>query len=107
MSERTKYLARIRNADVAIEDHGILVLDVTFEYEEGGVQGLPIIIQGPHGGAFIKAFLQAIGADSFTKARGKDCWVEASSYNIFKISPLHKKDGIPLDIDEFNKKHKE
>lgn len=105
MEERR--LAKIkRGSDVVIEDHGLLILDVTFEYDGGGaVQGLPIIVQGKSGGQFIKQLLEAVGVESVRVLDGKSCWVTATMNGITKIEPLHKKDGIPLDIKNFQKKH--
>lgn len=95
-----RQLARVRGIpDICIEDHGILILDLQFEYEGAG-QGLPLILQTPEGGNTIKAILQALGVDSLRKASGVSCWVTATDSQILKIEPLHKRDGTPWEYKQ-------
>lgn len=91
-------LAMVKRADIIIEDHGIPVLDVTFDYEGGSCQGL--------GGytldaAFVFRFMLAIGVDSLSAAVGKSCFVTHDRMSISKIEPLHKKNGTPFIIKEW------
>ncbi len=91
-------LAKVRSADIIIEDHGIPVLDVTFDYDGGSTQGL--------GGytldaAFVMRFMCAIGSDSLSGCVGKSCWVTHDHCSISKVEPLHKKDGTPFVIKDW------
>ena len=93
-----RYLAKVREADICIEDHGIPYLSVQFDYDEGVSQGLGAYTLD---GAFVFRFMLALGVDSLKRAEGKSCWVEADGGNIYSISPLHKKDGPPFVIKEW------
>ena len=97
-----RFLAKCKEFDVGIEDHGLLVLMGHFEYEEGGVQGLGYAIDGP----FIHAFLGALGVDQLKKVENKSCWVTVIDGTIKIIEPLHKKDGKKFDIREWVEAHK-
>lgn len=91
-----RYLARARNMDLAISDHGHLVLNGHFEYgESGGVcQGLGYAVDA----AFLKRFLNVFGATELRKVNGRPCWVTSTSGTIEKIEPLFAKDGEPFDV---------
>jgi hypothetical protein len=93
-----RYLAKVREADICIEDHGIPYLSVQFDYDEGMSQGLGAYQLD---GAFVFRFMLALGVDSLKKAVGKSCWVEAGHSHIDGIYPLHKKDGQPFIIKEW------
>ena|SRR3990167_3196103 len=87
-------LAKARNFDIWLEDHGLLVLDGHFEYEDGGAQGMGYCVDT----AFLMRFLVAFGVDHLQKVNGKSCWVTHTNDKISKIEPLHKKDGEAFDI---------
>ena len=65
-----------------------------FEYEEGFCQGFGFFIDI----AFLYRFCRVFNVDKLSKVNGKSCWVTHSNDQIFLIEPLHKKDGIPLDV---------
>ena len=90
-------LAKCRGFDVGIEDHGLLVMLGTFEYEGGGAQGLGCCIEE----AFLYRFLSVFGIEQLNQVNGKSCWVTHDNSHIFKIEPLHKRDGAVFDIDEW------
>lgn len=102
MTERS--LAKLKGFDVGTEDHGILVMYGTFEYDEWGCQGLGYCIDA----AFIYRFLDVFGVSKLSEVNGKSCWVTHDDNHIIKLEPLHKKDGKTFDIvewQEFSKKH--
>lgn len=93
MSTKVRELAKISRVDLIIEDHGCLILDLTFNYEGGSAQGLPLIVQGEDGGRTIKGIMEAVGVTSWRELRNKSCWVTQDSNAIYKIEPLHKNGG--------------
>ena len=105
-NDSKKYLAKCHNFDIGMEDHGWLVVFGEFEYEDGGCQGLRYFAHS----SFIMRLLAAVGVDKVRELNGKSCWVTATYDKILKIEPLHKKEGRPFDIQEwqdwFNKRCK-
>lgn len=97
MSEIKRSLAKCREFDFAIEDHGCPILYGTFEYEDGGIQSLGYQVDI----AFLMRFMCALGVDQLSKVNGKSCFVTHTFNNIMKIEPLHKKEGTPFDIQEW------
>lgn len=89
-----KELARCRDFDFGIEDHGCPYLLGYFEYEGGSCQGLGYMPSID----FMVKILKAIGVDSLNKMEGKSCWVTHTQDKILLIEPLHKKDGKPFDV---------
>lgn len=98
MKDQERSLAKITHADYEIEDHGIPIWNIQFEYDEGSCQGL-----GGYSAdcAFMMRFLNAVGVTSLSSLVGKSCWVTHSREKIFKIEPLHKKQGTPFVIEEW------
>lgn len=90
-------LAKCRGFDFVIEDHGCPFLAGTFEYDDGGCQGLGYVINV----AFLMRLLDAVGAESLRELEGRSCWVTHDHSHISKIEPLHKKDGKPFVIAEW------
>lgn len=95
-----KLLATCSAADIEIEDHGIPVLSVKFEYEDGGTQGF--------GGyqldaAFVTRFMVALGVTSLSDVEGKSCWVvQGEDGMIAEVHGLHKKcRGAPFVIKDW------
>jgi len=95
LSERE--LAKWLGCDLAIEDHGWLVLDGHFEYEGGSCQGLGYFATP----AFLMRFMGALGVTLLSDMDGVSCWVTHSHTGIEKIEPLHKKGGVPFVIAEW------
>ncbi len=100
IEEKTeRSLARIAHADIGEVYNGMVGLSVTFDYDDGGCQGL--------GGYMIEAgmivrFMKAVGVLSLSDAVGKSCWVTHSHSKVYRVEPLHKKDGTTFDIDEWS-----
>ena len=100
-TEKTeRSLARVTHADIGEVYNGMLGLVVMFEYEDDlGSSG-----QGLGGymidGAMIVRFMNAVGVMELSKAVGKSCWVTHSHTKVYRVEPLHKKDGRAFDIDE-------
>lgn len=90
-------LAKLRGFDIGIEDHGILTMLGTFEYEEGMCQGLGYCIDT----AFLYRFLSVFGVGKLQQVNGKSAWVTHTHDGIIKIEPLHKNDGEAFDIPEW------
>ncbi len=91
-----RHLARAVGFDLAINDHGRLVLSGHFEYgENGGLgQGLGYGVDAE----FLKRFMAAMGVSELRKANGRACWVTSTHGSVEKIEPLFKKDGVAFDI---------
>ena len=100
---REKLLAKCREFDFGIEDHGIPFLFGTFEYDSGVCQGLGYGFDD----AFLMRFLAVFGVQKLRQVNGKSCWVTCDDSKIYKIEPLHKKDGTAFDIDAWAKWVKE
>jgi hypothetical protein len=97
-SERTRELARIKSADIADVYNGMLGLRVDFEYEVGGGQLLTGYMLDA---AMVARFMGAVGIGRLSDAALKSCWVTHDHCNIYKVEPLHAKDGKPFDIEEW------
>lgn len=96
MSERK--LARIVSADIEDVYNGMLGLCVHFEYEDGMHQNLSgYVIEA----AFVVRFMVAVGVSRLRDAAGRSCWVTCTHSSIEAIEPLHKKDGRPFVIAEW------
>lgn len=105
MVKPERELARIVRADLMIEDHGCLLSDLRFEYD-GASQGLPLTL-GKNAAAFFKGVLAAVGVDTWSGLRGKSCWVTHTDGQVCKIEPLHRRDGVPFDVEAFRKEKTE
>lgn len=99
MADKERSLAKCSDFDFGIEDHGLPVLFGSFEYDEWGVQGLGYSVDAE----FLKRFLAVFGVRQLNDVNGKSCWVTHNNSQILKIEPLHKKDGVPFDIEEWVK----
>lgn len=99
MEKAERSLAKCRGFDIGIEDHGILVMYGTFEYDDGGCQGLGYGIET----SFLYRFLSVFSVEMLRQVNGKSCWVTHTNDRITKIEPLHKKDGVPFDIVKWQK----
>lgn len=75
--------AKIRRADIIIEDHGILTFDITFDYGDSSCQGLPGWNLKQNGGLHIRSLLDAVGVESFSKLTGAACRVETDGKTEF------------------------
>ena len=91
-------LARLKNFDFALSDHGFPVLKGTFDYGGSG-QGFGYVVDTD----FITAFLRAVGVNELQQVNGKTVWVTHSNFQIFKIEPLMKGDGETFDVTEWVK----
>ena len=100
--KRERLLAKCSGFDFCIEDHGLPALRGSFEYEAGTAQGLGYIVDTD----FLKQFMAVFGVGDLRSVNGKSCWVTCDWSNIYKIEPLHKKDGKPFDIEAWASKKK-
>jgi len=94
---KERQLARCKDFDFYIEDHGLPAIRGGFEYDNGGFQGFGYMVNT----AFLMRFMAAVGVDSLRALNGKSCWVTADWEKIYKVEPLHKKDGVAFDIEEW------
>ena len=93
-------LARIKDADIGEVYNGMLGLVVTFKYEDGSEQRLNDYFL--EAGLVIR-FMEAIGVLWLRNAIGKSCWITHGLDNkILVVEPLHKGDGVPLDIEKWS-----
>lgn len=98
MSDAERELARITQADIGDVYNGMPGLAVTFEYEGGCCQGLGSYILDA---AFVARFMGAVGVTRLRDAIGKSCWVTYTHSKVLAVEPLHKKDGRPFVIAEW------
>lgn len=100
MTDRTTEPARIVEADIIIEDHGILTLSVTFDYG-GSMQGLGAYAVNID---FIRGFMDACGVDELHNAIGKIVTVEHEFAQVFKIIPMKfdSKNNKTFDIEKWS-----
>ena len=89
-------LAKCKDFDFGIGS-GCPVLHGTFEYEGGGCRGLGYMVDA----AFLMRFLAVFGVINLRDVNGKSCWVTNTHDSIQKIEPLHKRDGTPFVISEW------
>ncbi len=83
--------------DVGFEDHGIFVMNASFDY--GGMsQGLGYCIDHK----FIMNFIRAFGVSMLSKCSG-EIFVEHQQGAILRLIPLATKDGKEFDIASFTK----
>lgn len=97
--KRERELAKLRDFDIIVEDHGWIMMGGTFEYEESSCQGIGygINIQ------FVKRLMAVFSVDRLQRVNGKSCWVTHDNSTIYKIEPLHKKDGEVFDVEQWAK----
>ena len=101
MSERE--LARVEECEVGLEDHGILTLFISWEYDDGcSHQGLGCYAIDA---AFLYRILDCFGVDRLRDIKGKSCWITHTHSETSKIEPLHKKDGKPFVLKEWQDWH--
>lgn len=100
MRTQEKLLAICSGADIVVEDHGIPYLNAHFEYDDGGsFQGLGAYTLE---GAFVFRFMNALGVDALSRAKGTSVWiVRGDDGFISEIHPLHKKNGTPFVIKDW------
>ena len=82
---------------VGVEDHGCPYMFGTFNCEDGTCQGFGYFIDM----AFVMRFLSAVGVCDTSEVKGKSVWITRTNSNIVKVEPLHKKDGTPFVIKEW------
>ena len=96
MRERVRELGKMTNCDLWLEDHGCLVLGGEFHYEDGGVQGIGRIMTIDA----LKQFMQVFNVEYLRSVNGKTCWVTHDFNGIYKLEPLHNKDGVVWNMEE-------
>jgi len=93
--------AKIREADVGFEDHGIFTLFATFDYG-GSYQGLSY-------GAdleFIKQFINACGIAKLSQCKGRIVMVRHSDSKIVAIKPMKFEPGELFNIEAWSESFK-
>lgn len=96
--KQERELAKVRECEIGIEDHGILTLFMTWDYDEGSTQGLGCY---QIDAAFLYRIMAVFGVDRLHKIVGKSCWVTHDWGSTSMIEPLHKKGGVPFVIKEW------
>ncbi len=99
-----KVLARIKNPDIEIEDHGFLVLTASIETEKGSFGGFGYQLDM----VFLRGFMGAVGVRSLKQLHGKSFWLVYSgepsvviTMGLVAIEPLHKSDGVVFSIKDW------
>lgn len=103
MSDEKRSLAKCSGFDAMLENHGCVVLAGSFDYEDGGSQGLGYVINA----AFLREFMRVFNVERLQQVNGRSCWVTHSYNNISKVEPLHKADGKTFDIKAWSDALKE
>lgn len=98
MSNYEKSLAKIVSVDFEIEDHGIPIWNIRFDYDDGSSQGFGSYIAEI---SFMCRLLKAIGVYRMSDLKGKSCWVTHSMSDISKVEPLHKNEGQSFVVAEW------
>lgn len=89
-------LARVKDVDLWIEDHGMLIMSATFDYGSSQ-QGLGFAIDE----IFIYKFMQVFGVEFLKQVNGKPCWVTHDWHRIYKIEPLMEGEGKPFEFEQW------
>lgn len=92
LAPRRRDVARITTADVWLEDHGFLVLDMMFDYG-GSTQGLGLILND-HLGDFVRNILRVCKRERLSRCVGVILQVESDHSHIFRLTQL------PFDGEE-------
>jgi hypothetical protein len=101
MEQGTRELARVTSADIGEVYNGMVGLCACFEYDDGaGGQCLTGYFLDA---AMVVRFMNAMGSLSLAKCVGKSCWVTHTHSKILKVEPLHKQDGVPFDVMEWER----
>lgn len=99
MEREERELARVEECEIGIEDHGILTLFISWEYDGSSChQGLGCYAIDA---AFLYRIFDCFGVSRLGQIKGKSCWVTHDWGHVSKIEPLHKKDGKPFVIQEW------
>ena len=105
-SKPERELAKLRGFDIWLEDHGWMVMAGTFEYEGSSCQGFGYGIDID----FVRHLIEVFRVEKLQEINGKSCWVTHDHSGIYKVEPLHKKDGKTFDVkkwcDDCNKGRK-
>lgn len=103
-------LARVKELDLQIEDHGILTVVGGFEVDGVGFYGMPAYAINS---AFLYRLLFAFGGyKKLSQLVGVPCWITAkfqlgTFYEIERIEPLFEKDGTPFVLADWQAWSKE
>lgn len=97
-------LAKYINPGIYINDHGFLMLNGHFKYEDGTSQGLGFLIDKE----FIKRFIRAFGVRSLDDVRNNVVRVYHTRKGIKKIEALDNiSNGKTFDIEDWKKELEE
>lgn len=105
--EGGRHLARISSADIADVYNGMLGLCVQFEFDDCCVQSFSGYLLDA---AQVVRFMNALGISRLSAAKGMSCWIVREpglNGKIIEIHPLHKGDGKPFILSEWQEWHKE
>lgn len=96
---KEREVARVTEAEVGLEDHGILTLFLRFEFD-GSSQGLGCYAIDE---SFLYRVLDCFGVDRISAIKGMSCWVTHDMGKVYRVEPLHKKDGKPFDLEAWSR----
>ncbi len=81
--------ARIENASLGFEDHGILTAFLTLDYGNGGGQGFGgFTLDGIYCAEFIKKVLKIVGVEKWEELKGEYIRVKAEHVKIHAIGNI-------------------
>ena len=98
MNDYERELAKCEDFDIRDNEHGGLCLGGSFDFD-GSSQGFGYQIDIE----FVQKFMEVFGVTHLQAVNGKSCWVTHTYDSIKLVEPLHKKDGVPFDVQAWAK----
>lgn len=96
---RKKYQRQVavyRKPNISNNEHGGVMLDGYFEFEDGSTQA---ISQYQVNGRFLLALLQVFGVAKLSQIDGKAVWVTHDQRDIVRLDPLIRDSAPPMALD--------
>lgn len=93
-------LAKVERAELVIEDHGFLTVELILDYG-GSAQGVPgYILTGPKGGKFLMALLNAFAVSLFSDIKGRHIMAIIENGMVVGLEPLPMEKGRKVIFDD-------
>ena len=92
----TRELARWRDPDIWLEDHGWTMMRGHFDFG-GSSQGFGVCIDME----FVKRFMQVFNVEFLKQTNGQPCYVTHDYGKIYKVEPLFENEGKVFDVEEW------
>lgn len=73
MSDAAERNARVVATFLGVEDHGVLVANLTLDYDNGSLQGVSWVLRSTRAVPLLESILQVLDADSWEGLKGQYC----------------------------------